>query len=132
MERRRGPAPADVLFRATMTGIGGGCRYEGGDVVLSYALDIALVPGPAAVATDTALALPWFVAVADPSGAVIDKQLFELRGEAPAPGRPRVVVERLEQRIRGVSPAEGPRWRIYFGFELDPEEARARLRERAR
>lgn len=115
-----------------MTGFGGGCRYEEGDVVLVYALDIALVPGPAAMQESAPVSLPWFVAVADPTGTIVDKQLFELRSEAPLPGRPKLVVERLEQRIRGVSPTEGPGWRIYFGFELDPEEARARLRTRPR
>jgi len=91
------------------------------------------VPGPrGGVGRDGPLELPWFVAVVDPSGAVIDKQTFTYRAEAPPGPGPRVTSEQIEQRIAGVAPAEGPGWRIYFGFEVDPEEGLRRLRERRR
>jgi len=131
LERRTGPGPADFAWRATLTGIGGGCRYDSEGVQLRYTLDLAIVPGPRGGAgRDGPLELPWFVAVVDPSGAVIDKQTFTHRAEAPPGPGPRVASEQIEQRIAGVGPAEGPAWRIYFGFEVDPEEGLRRLRER--
>lgn len=132
LERRTGPGPADFAWRATMTGIGGGCRYDGDGVQLRFELDLAIVPGPQGVrGRGEPLELPWFVAVVDPNGAVIDKSTFTTTGPAPEGPGPRLVTERLEQRIAGVGPGEGPAWRIYLGFEVDPEEGLRRLRERA-
>ncbi|MCS6778221.1 MAG: hypothetical protein NZ555_00770 [Geminicoccaceae bacterium] len=114
-----------------MTGFGGGCRYEGEGVRLRYAIDIAIVPGPAALAAGGGeLVVPWFVAVADPSGAILDKQIFELRTEAPQGPGPKLLVEEVEQRIAGVGPGDGPGWRVYFGFDIGAEEGLRRLRER--
>lgn len=133
LERRTGPAPADFAWRATLTGIGGGCRYDGEGVQLRFALDMAIVPGPpAARAGVRTLELPWFVAVIDPSGAVVDKQTFTTTGEVPEGPGARLSTEQVEQRIAGVGPAEGPGWKVYFGFEVDPEEGLRRLRERER
>ncbi len=133
LERRTGPGATDFAWRATLTGIGGGCRYTGDGVELRYTLDMAIVPGPASArGTAARLELPWFVAVVDPSGTVIDKQSFTSSIEQPQGPGPRLASERIEQRIAGVGPGEGPAWRIYFGFEVDPEEGLRRLRERAR
>ncbi len=133
VERRIGAGPIDFAWRAAITGVTGGCRYDDRGVELRHLLDLAIVPGPRALATgETRVALPWFVAVVDPSGAVVDKQVFTLETPLPEGPQPRLVSEQLEQRIAAVRPEEGPGWRIYFGFELDPEEARRRLRERAR
>jgi hypothetical protein len=133
LERRSGPGPADFAWRATLTGVDGGCRYDAEGVQLRYVLDMAIVPGPGSSAQrDASIELAWFVAVMDPNGAVVDKRTFTVRSEPPAGPGPRVVREELEQRIAGVAPAEGPGWRIYFGFEVDPEEGLRRLRERRR
>lgn len=133
LERRTGAGPTEFAWRATLTGIGGGCRYDAEGVQLRYTLDMAIVPGPASrTARDAPIELPWFVAVIDPTGAVIDKRTFTLRTEPPAGPGPSLAREELEQRIAGVGPAEGPAWRIYFGFEVDPEEGLRRLRERRR
>lgn len=114
-----------------MTGFGGGCRYEGDGVRLRYSIDVAIVPGPAALAAGGGeLVTPWFVAVADPSGAIVDKQIFELRTEAPLGPGPKLLLEEVEQRIAGVGPGDGPGWRVYFGFDIGAEEGLRRLRER--
>lgn len=131
LERRTGPGPTDFAWRATLTGFGGGCRFEADAVALRLALDLAVVPGPRAV-PGAAIEVPWFVAVADPSGRVIDKQSFTTRLEPPAGPGPLLLSEQVEQRIQGVGPGEAPRWRVYLGLEVEPEEGLRRLRERAR
>jgi hypothetical protein len=131
LERRSGPGPADFAWRATLTGFGGGCRFEADATVIRLALDLAVVAGPRAT-PGAAIEVPWFVAVADPSGRVIDKQGFTTRVEPAAGPGPRLLSEQIEQRIQGVGAAEAPAWRVYLGLEVEPEEGLRRLRERAR
>lgn len=131
LERRTGPGPAELAWRATMTGFSGGCRYDGDGVALQLAIDLAIVPGPGGRG-GAPVEVPWFVAVVDPAGTVIDKQTFTLRQEGPLGPGPRLVGERIEQRIQGVTEADGAGWRIYLGLEVDPAEGLERLRARAR
>ena len=73
------------------------------------------------------MTVPYFVAVADPKGTIISKQVFSV--DVPeGPGRgPVFVRDALSQTIKGVTPAEGPGYRVYLGLDLPESEAMKRL-----
>ncbi|MDX6752300.1 hypothetical protein SH611_21045 [Geminicoccaceae bacterium 1502E] len=120
--------PEAVAWRTAMLGFGGGCAYEDGGVRLRYTIDLAVAPGPAFGAQDRPVPVQYFVAVADPAGEIIDKQVFSTSVPVQPFGAPVVATEQIEQKIAGVMPGEGAAWRIYLGLELPREEA---LRRRA-
>ena len=82
---------------------------------------VVVEPGPAYAGPS--VAVPWFVAVADPSGTIVDKQVFTST-VALSPGATRGGArEAIEQRYVGVEPAAGAGYRIYLGLEIDRDEA---------
>lgn len=118
-----GSGPEAIAWRTTVLGFDGGCAYEGDGVQLDYSLDLAVVPGPAFGADDRLVPVRYFVAVADPAGEIVDKQIFSTSLPVPAFGGPVGATERLEQKIAGVTPADGPAWRIFFGLDMPRDEA---------
>lgn len=117
---------ADLQYAVAMENIGGGCIYGDDGMQIELAVDVVVEPGPAFAGSQ--VNVPWFVAVADPSGAIIDKQVFTST-VAIAPGAIRGGSrESVEQRFPGVETTEGGAYRLYLGLEIDREEA---LRRRA-
>ena len=76
------------------------------------------------------MALPYFVAVAAPDGALLDKQVFAADLGTLPPQAPKGVTERLEQHLAGVSQENASGYRILLGFEVPVEEAMRRREER--
>ncbi len=119
-------AESDLLYAVAMENIGGGCTYGSDGMLIQLAVDVVVEPGPAFAGG--AISVPWFVAVADPSGAIVDKQLFTSSVDM-APGAVRGGArESIEQRYAGVDTAAGAGYRLYLGLEIDRDEA---LRRRA-
>jgi hypothetical protein len=117
---------ADLQYAAAMENIGGGCAYDEDGMRIDLAIDVIVEPGPGFAGGP--VSVPWFLAVADPSGAIIDKQVFT-SSVAIADGATRGGSrESVEQRFPGVDAAEGAGYRLYLGLEIDREEA---LRRRA-
>ena len=122
-----GADPSSLRYRGTMLGFSGGCGFDGDGALVRLAVDLVASPGPAY--DGSAVELPYFVAVAGPDGAVIDKQTFTAQLGALSGGQPKGVTERLEQRIAGVTRETGPGYRIFLGFDVPPEEAMRRREE---
>jgi hypothetical protein len=112
---------ADLQYAVAMENIGGGCTYDDDGMRIELAVDVVVEPGPAYAGPS--VAVPWFVAVADPSGTIVDKQVFTST-VALSPGATRGGArEAIEQRYTGVEPAAGAGYRIYLGLEIDRDEA---------
>ena len=122
-QQATGSATTTVAWRAAMLGFRGGCGYDGEGARVSLQVDLGVTPGPAFGSQTRKITLPYFVAVADPTGTVIDKQVFTATLDVPPSTGTVVVTERLEQRLAGVDAVVAPQWRIYLGLELTREEA---------
>ncbi len=118
---------AALPLEARLEGLRGSCGYDDAGLELDYSVDVVLVP--AAPIDRTAVTLPYFVAVTDPDGRVLDKRVFTARisveGARPAGSR-----ERISQRLEAVGPEDGPGYRILIGFELPRERAIEQWRRR--
>jgi len=66
--------------------------------------------------------LPYFVAVADPSGAVIAKQVFGMDIAFPGNALEIAHIESVLQRITYGRIADAARYTVYIGFQLSPEQ----------
>lgn len=128
-ELMAGDGPTDLVWRASFTGFGGGCAYQSGYLALRFDVDITLVSGPRAPTAPIAVEIPYFVAVQNPQGQLVHKEVFTLRANVGYASPPQLLNDALIQRIDGVTAEEGPQWKILFGLEMTPEEA-LRLQER--
>jgi hypothetical protein len=118
--RPGGSGDADLRWVAVMQNIDGGCRYDDG-LEVDLSVDLVVEPGPAYEGGP--IDLRYFVAVAGPSGEILDKQIFTtsvtpVRGATRGGSR-----ESFTQRYPGATPAQGGGYRIYLGFDVPVEEA---------
>jgi hypothetical protein len=113
--------PSEIAYRVTILGFSGGCDYRSEGVFMRMFVDMSGVPGPAYAGQP--ITFPYFVAVANPQGQVLDKQTFTASLPQPTGRRAVGVQDTIEQTIRGVSVQEGPGWRIYIGVDMPPEAA---------
>jgi hypothetical protein len=119
--------PQEIVYRATILGFSGGCDYRRNGVLVRLQLDLSAVPGPAY--DRRPMTFPYFVAVLDPAGNPVDKQVFQVTPPLPV-GREAVGArDTIEQSIAGVTEATGPSWRIVIG--IDMPSAAALRREQA-
>ena len=65
---------------------------------------------------------PYFVAVADPSGTVIAKQVFGIDIAFPGNALEVAHIESVLQRISYRQIADAAKYTVYIGFQLDPEQ----------
>lgn len=116
---------SDLLYSAAMQNIGGGCVYDDG-LTVDLTIDLVVEPGPAFAGGP--VILPWFVAVADNAGTIIDKTMMSSTIQVP-PGAARAGTrEAIQQRFAGLAPDVGSGYRLYLGLDIDRDEA---LRRRA-
>ena len=113
-------AAGDLAYRAAMENLDGGCRAEGGDLVVEIALDLLVLPGPAM--PGGIIELPYFVAISAPDGRLLDRQDFVARVTVPSGARRGGVTETFSQRF--VGRADGAaEYQVLFGFALPESEA---------
>ena len=113
--------PTNIVYRGTILGFSGGCDYRRDGVLVRLQLDLSAVPGPAY--DRRPMTFPYFVAVLDPAGNPIDKQVFQVTTPLPV-GREAVGSrDTIEQTIAGVTEATGPDWRILIGIDMPPAAA---------
>ena len=116
---------SDLLYRAAMENIAGGCRLEGPDLVVEFSVDLLVEPGPA-FAGGT-VELPYFVAVTGPGGEVLDRRDFTAAIEVPEGAQRAGSTEQLSQRYVAIAPGQGPAYQVLLGLSLPRDEA---LRQR--
>lgn len=114
-------AESDLLYAVAMQNIGGGCTYGGDGMAIQLSVDLVVEPGPAF--TGGQVSVPWFVAVADPSGSIVDKQTFSTSVDLAAGAVRGGTRESIEQRYANVDASTGAAYRLYLGLEIDRAEA---------
>ncbi|NBC34458.1 MAG: hypothetical protein GVY13_17420 [Alphaproteobacteria bacterium] len=110
----------DVALRGVIAGFDGGCEYFDGYVQVAMRLSLAAEQGPAATG-DTA-GFDYFIAIADPEGRVLSKEVFDTEVRFPPGGDQGGTVETLDYRIPLEEPAAGRFYRVLVGFQLTPAQ----------
>jgi hypothetical protein len=118
-------ADGQVVYRAAMENVDGACQTEGGDLVVEIAIDVVVQPGPAL--SRTLVELPYFLAVSEPGGAMLDRQDYVARVEVPRGARRAGVTETFRQRFLGRE-AGANGYEVLFGFTLPEAEAMRQYR----
>jgi hypothetical protein len=120
----------DAVLSGRITNIGGACKRDGADtVVTTVQVGIELQRGPAAPGRQAQLA--YFVAVLD-GERILDKQVFGLRAEFPANAdRLRLSGDDVELRLPVRPGKTAAAYRIQVGFQLAPVELEVNRRRGA-
>lgn len=128
--RGNGRDLTDAVLEGRITGLGGSCKADGADTVLTtVSVGMELVRGPAAPGRTATLA--YFVAVAE-GDRILDKQVFNLRAEFPPnTDRLRLTGDDVELRLPVSRTKAASAYRIQVGFQLTPAELEVN-RSRAR
>lgn len=113
--------PADLAWTAGLQNIGGSCTREDGELAITLTVETTVSAGPAFLGET--VELPYFVAVADAAGNVVDRTDYVARVNLPEGQRSGGTVETLSQRFTGVGEEGAAGYRILFGFALPRDEA---------
>lgn len=108
--------PRTITYRTAMLGFGGGCAYTSNGADVRLQVDISATPGPAYQGGP--MPVKYFVAVADPKGAVVDKKSFSVDIPAATGTGAVIVREKLQQTIKGATAENGAGYRIYLGLDM--------------
>ncbi|MEE9250570.1 MAG: hypothetical protein V3U93_05525 [Alphaproteobacteria bacterium] len=120
----------DVLFEARFTNVQTTCKYDSKGVKVDMRLALAVERGPADRSRKAEF--EYFVAIADPSDAVLAKERFATRMSYP-PNLNRVSgVEELEQMIPLQAGRSAAAYKIIVGFQLTKGELEFNQRRRKR
>lgn len=123
--------PADdseLPVRAELAGIRGRCVYGPSGVELDYTFDVLVRPG--SEPPSSPIEVPYFVAVLDETGAVVDRRHFVAAVPMEGPGDRTGVREHLRQTLVRADRRTGPRYRVLIGLDLPPDAALANWRAR--
>lgn len=109
----------DVVAEAQIADAAVQCDYDRSGVTVQLQLAILGTRGPAD--TSRTAAFDYFVAIADPQGTIVAKEIFPVSFSFE--NRQRVgQIENLEQRIPLANRADGAAYKIVVGFQLSPAE----------
>lgn len=109
----------DMVIEARMTGVAGSCqRRSDGAVEVVVRVAMEATRGPRA--TSRAEQLPYFIAVTDAEGRVVDKAEFGVAIQFPANVSRRLGAD--EQRIVIPPTMDPAALRVDLGFQLTPEQ----------
>jgi len=110
----------DVTFEALIVDLVGACDYDidGDDssVSLEYSILFTATRGPAA--TSNQITVPFFVALADPEGGLVAKQVFEAQLVFPEYAVRVQSTEEIHQEIPFNQAHHGADYETFVGFQL--------------
>jgi hypothetical protein len=109
----------DVVAEAQIADAAMQCDYDRSGVTVQLQLAILGIRGPAD--TSRTATFDYFVAIADPRGTVVAKEVFPISFSFDNRQRVRQI-EDLEQRIPLANRADGAAYKIVVGFQLSPAE----------
>lgn len=107
-----------------------GCEVDEGRLRVTLSLPIEVVRGPRLKDGSFEVRLPYFVAVTDLSGRILDKQVFTASISMGGDQKLASKVERIEQVIPLKSGEDATRFVIYAGFQLTAEQLEFNRRNR--
>lgn len=113
--------PDDLAWSAGLQNIGGSCTRDGADLAIALTVETTVAAGPAFAGEP--VELPYFVAVTDAAGNVLDRTDYVARVALPAGQRRGGTLETLTQRFAGVGVNGAAGYAILFGFALPRDEA---------
>lgn len=124
---RPGPdtRPADLRYLAVLTDLVSVCRYEAGGVDVALRFNLIAEQGPAYEGGP--LRLTYFVASLGPDQRVLSKPLLDADVEFPEGQQRAGSTQEMTVHMPGVTPAAGPQYSVFLGFQLDDEEMSRRL-----
>ena len=111
----------DQVLSARLTGLGGSCRRDGPDIVVTtVTVGVDLTRGPAASSRNAEVS--YFVAVVD-GEKILEKQVFTLTAEFPGnTDRLRLKGDEVELRLPVTPKRSAAVYRIEVGFQLTAAE----------
>lgn len=124
-DRPAADGSAELGYHAAMENVDGACRVESADLVVDMKIDLVVQPGPSV--RGTTLELPYFIAINQPNGDVIDRQDFVGRVAIPSGANTAGTAESFTQRFVGLGQQGASGYQVLFGFALPEAEA---LRQR--
>jgi hypothetical protein len=126
---RPGPdtRPSDLRYLAVLTDLVSICRYEAGGVDVALRFNLIAEQGPAYAGGP--LQLTYFVASLGPDRQILSKPLFDAITEFPAGQQRAGSSQEMTVHMPGVTPATGPQYSVFVGFQLDEAEMRRRFDE---
>jgi hypothetical protein len=119
------PRPSDLEHLAVMTNLVTACAYteDGAEVALRF--DLIGEKGPAYGGGP--LSLTYFVATIRPNQQVWNKQLLQTEVVFSEGAERGGHAEEMTVQLPKVQAADGARYRVYVGFQLDDAEMRRRI-----
>lgn len=118
---------ADSFIRSTskIKDFDGGCDYKKDKVFVDLDLYIQTKLGPKARIRQkdkVTIVLPYFIAIADPAGEVVAKEVFAAAVRFKSGEESKEQIERLRQVIPLDEEVMGPNYRIFAGFQLTQKQ----------
>jgi hypothetical protein len=120
-----GTRPADLRYLAVLTDLVSICRYEGNGADVALRFNLIAEQGPAYGGGP--LRLTYFVASLGPNQQVLSKPLLNADVEFPEGQQRAGSTQEMTVHMPGVTPATGPQYSVFLGFQLDDEEMSRRL-----
>ena len=115
------PDPDQVIATARISDFVGDCEYD--DAAGSGDMDLTLqvVAGPAF--DGRALPVDYFVAVVDPGGQILNKEVFRVTAQVPDDARGLSLEESLALAVPlPAGPASGSAYELVVGLQLTPQQ----------
>ena len=119
----------DVVSRAAVINFTGNCRPEEGRGTVDFRLVLGAERGPAWQGQQPNL--QYFVAVADPEGRVLSKQVFDAPMRFPEGQSKTGSIEELSQVIPLAANRRPQDYQVFVGFQLTPDQVRFNRSERS-
>ena len=115
------PDPDQVIATARIDDFVGDCDYE--DTAVSVDMDLTLQVLAGAVFDGRSLPVDYFVAVVDPQGRILNKEVFRVQAEIPADARGISLEETLSLSVPlPDGPASGSAYELVVGLQLTPQQ----------
>jgi hypothetical protein len=116
LDRMYGEDQAGRAVSVLLENIDGTCSLSGTRLSLDMSIDLVVEAPPGT-------AIPYFVAISDPAGTLLDKVAFVATVPADVPAGPLRLRERLVQEVDGVASGTSARYGILFGLDLPTDIA---------
>jgi len=121
----------DVIARATLSNIRGGCEYFDDEVDIAFDVTLSAERGPALTSNQTSF--EYFVTILDPEGLVVTKEIFRTPVVFPEGVFRAGALESLEQTIPlATEGADARGFSILLGFQLTRDQVDYNRRSRNR
>lgn len=119
------PGPADLEHLAVLTDLVTACRYQEGGVDVALRFNLIAEKGPAYGGGP--LRFTYFVASLGPHQQILSKPLLDAEVVFPEDQQRAGTTQEMTVHMPGVTPATGPQYSVFLGFQLDDAEMRRRL-----